>query len=213
MKKKLPITLVFLYFITVNSLISAQTFTGGALLGINASQVDGDNYAGYNKLGFMGGAYVYTSLSRRFDLQMEIKYMGKGANKPTTEQDLTRYTSNLHYIEIPVLVRLNTKIKLGWEAGLGFGYLFSFNEKDENGLLSSQNATQFKPFELSYILGASYQFAPKFLVNLRYSYSVLSIAKKVVDNNVPNMQYYRVGRGVYNNLFSIGLYYTVAGRK
>jgi hypothetical protein len=181
---------------------------------MNASQVDGDNYAGYNKFGLMGGAFVYTSLSKKFDIQFEIKYMGKGANKTTTELDFHKYTSHLNYIEIPVLVRLNTKIKLGWETGLGFGYLFSFNEKTEDGKLTSQDATKFKPFELSYIIGATYQFAPKFLINLRYSYSVLSIAKTVVDNSVSTLPaYYKTGRGVYNNLFSIGLYYKISGKK
>ena len=213
MNLKPLIILACLFLLALPTITFSQTFSGGALLGMNASQVDGDNYAGYNKFGLMGGAFVYTSLSKKFDVQFEIKYMGKGANKKTTEQDPTRYTSNLNYIEIPVLVRLNTKIKLGWEAGLGFGYLFSSSEKDENGPLQ-QATINFKPFELSYLIGATYQFAPKFLINLRYSYSILSIAKKVADNSVSSLpNYYKIGRGVYNNLFSIGLYYTIASRK
>jgi len=211
MTSKSLFTLAILCLLTCG--LNAQTFTGGALLGMNASQVDGDNYAGYNKFGLMGGAFVYASLSKKFDVQLEIKYMGKGANKQTTETDLRKYTSSLNYIEIPVLVRLNTK-KIGWEAGLGFGYLFAYSEKDEYGTLTaSQGATSFKPFELSSIFGISYRISQKFLVNLRYSYSILSIAKEIVDNNVPNVTYYRTGRGVYNNLFSLGVYYSIGSKK
>jgi len=208
MNSKTFITLVILCSFT--AVTFAQSFTGGALLGMNASQVDGDNWSGYNKFGLMGGAFVYASLSKKVDIQLEIKYMGKGANKQTTETDNTRYTSSLNYIELPLLIRLNTK-KFGWEAGLGFGYLFASSEKDEYGKLAQ--GTSFKPFELSTIFGIAYKLSPKFLLNLRYSYSVLSIANKVVDNNSPNLTYYRVGRGVYNNLFSLGVYYTIESKK
>jgi hypothetical protein len=195
------------------SISFAQRFNGGILLGMNASQVDGDTYAGYNKFGLMGGAFVYTPLSKKFDMQLEIKYMGKGANKKTTEQSPSKYRSNLNYIEIPVLLRLNTKIKIGWEGGLGFGYLFAYSEEDEYGKLPSDQSSSFKPFELSSLIGATYQISQKFQINLRYSYSILSIVKKIVDD--PNNTYinYRSGRGVYNNLFSLGIYYNIGSKK
>ena len=203
MKQRLIVLLVpFLFF---SQYLMAQRFNGGALLGFNASQVDGDTYSGYNKFGFMGGAFVYTNIADRFDIQMEIKYMGKGARKKTTDFDPTLYKSNLNYIEIPLLLRYNTKSKIGLQGGLGFGYLFSYSEEDEYGVLPSSATTHFRSFELSSIIGVTYQFAPKFKVDLRYSYSILSLVP------IPKVAtpYFRMGRGVYNNLFSIGVYYTL----
>ena len=195
--------LVVLILLMGNS-VFAQRFQGGPLLGFNASQVDGDTYAGYDKFGVMGGAFVYTPLSELVDIQMEIKYMGKGARKRTSGEDLTQYRSNLNYIEIPILLRFNTKSKIGVEGGLGFGYLFSYSEEDENGTLPSEHTTKFKPFELSGLVGISYKFAPKFLVNLRYSYSISSI----VDRPDPSYSYF-LQTGAFNNLFSLGVYYTL----
>lgn len=201
---KVVSTVVIIIFFIISTNSFGQRFKGGLLLGFNASQVDGDTYAGYDKFGVMGGAYVYTPVSEMFDVQMEIKYMGKGARKRTTQFDLTQYRSNLNYIEIPVLLRFNTKNKIGVEGGLGFGYLFSYSEEDENGVLPSSVTTKFKPFELCSLIGLSYRFAPKFLVDLRYSYSILSIV------NTPDVNYtYFRHSGVFNNLFSLGVYYNI----
>lgn len=197
---------LFILFLVImgSQLASAQRFKGGFLAGFNASQVDGDHYAGYNKFGLMGGAYVYTSLSDMLDIQMEIKYMGKGARQAPTDQDPNEYQSKLNYIEIPVLLRLNTKNKFGIEGGLGFGYLFSYSEEYNYMVVPSQYAVQVKPFELSGLIGLSYTFSKRFLVNLRYSYSLLSIVN-TVDTYNPNFW----PRGVYNNLFTAGIYYNL----
>jgi hypothetical protein len=181
----------FLLCVFLLSPLYAQHFKGGVLAGINASQVDGDNQAGYNKLGVMAGAFVIYPVSANFDFQLEMKYMGKGAKKKTTANDLSQYTSSLNYIDIPVLLRLNTKIKLGWEMGLSFNYLFSSSEKDEYGNLPAESSMDFKPFELSYLIGVKYDLTTNWSAGLRYSYSLLSI---VNDSRA------------YNNLFSLGLY-------
>jgi len=78
------------------SISFAQRFNGGILLGMNASQVDGDTYAGYNKFGSWRSFCLYP-LSKKFDMQLEIKYMGKGANNKTTETIPSKYRSNLNY--------------------------------------------------------------------------------------------------------------------
>jgi len=189
---KIGVLLLFISFLPV----SAQHFRAGILMGINASQVDGDSHAGYNKLGFMAGPFVYYPLSTKIDAQLEIKYMGKGANKKTSEYDLTKYTSTLNYLEVPIILRWNTNFKVGWEGGLGFGYLFSHSEKDEYGDIASENAIDFKPFELSWLIGARYKFAQRWIANLRFSYSVMSIFNHQTNN-----------RSGYNNLFSMGISY------
>ncbi len=181
--------------------VAAQQFRGGIIAGINGSQVDGDHYAGYNKLGFMGGFFVYRPLTDRLDLQLEIKYMGKGANKKTTKTDLSQYKSQLHYIELPVLLHYKLSQKFGVEAGLGFGYLFSYAEKDEYGELPIQDAVDFKSFELSSIIGLRFYIKPFLSAHLRYSYSILPI----LDN--PGEITYFFNRGAYNNLFSLGVMY------
>ncbi len=38
--------------------VRAQEFNAGIFGGVTASQVDGDSYGGYNKLGFTAGVFV-----------------------------------------------------------------------------------------------------------------------------------------------------------
>lgn len=200
------IRLLFL-LISLSISLSAQRFEGGFLAGMVASQVDGDTYSGYNKLGFSGGAYVFTPLSSKTSIQLEIKYISKGANKKVTDQDLQQYTSYLNYIELPILFKLSTSNKIALEAGIGFGYLFSFSEKDEYGVLSSENAAYFKPFELSGLLGMNYAFTDYFSANIRFSYSILPI----IDYGQTTASYFP--SGAFNNLFTIGVYYRLGGGK
>jgi hypothetical protein len=181
--------------------LAAQQFRGGIIAGINGSQVDGDHYAGYNKLGIMAGFFVYRPVSEKLDIQLEIKYMGKGASKKTTKSDLVQYKSQLHYVEMPLLLHYKASRKLGIEAGLGFGYLFSYAEKDEYGEIPIEDAAKFNAFELSSIIGLRYNIKPFLALNLRYSYSILPIL------NSPGDITYFFNRGAYNNLFSIGVMY------
>lgn len=201
---KICIFIVGLLILLLPKSVFGQRFHGGPLIGFNASQVDGDTYAGFDKFGLLGGAYVYTQIMEDIDIQLEIKYMSKGARKRTSSEDLSQYKSKLNYIEIPIVLRYTTKSKLGLQGGLGFGYLFSYSVEDSYGTLPSSAIPKFKPFELSSIVGITYPFAPKFVVDLRYSYSLLSIVE------VPKIDYSYFRRtGAFNNLFSLGIYYTL----
>jgi hypothetical protein len=206
--KALPLQLIFTFLFIFP--VKSQIFKGGAVLGLNASQVDGDSYWGYDKFGLMVGGFVYTPLSHNLDIQFEIKYMSKGAQKGANDVSADQYLvykSKLNYIEIPVLLRLNTVTKVGFEAGLGFGYLFSYSESDEYGSLPTEEATKFKSFELSGLLGLNYKINNQFSGNLRYSYSLLPITSGYSNpvTTFPVLKY--ILKGAYNNLFSLGVYY------
>lgn len=187
----------FFYF----GIAHAQFFKGGILLGFNGCQVDGDNQSGYDKFGVMGGAFVFTPLSRFFDLQLEIEYMGKGAQSINNNGDYQEeFTIALNYIEIPVILRFNTIKNFGFEGGLGFGYLFSSSETLSTVYPTTQ--VNFKPFELSGIIGFNYHLNQSFSVIARYSYSFTPIA-----HTYTNLNDIAFGSGLYNNIFSIALGY------
>jgi hypothetical protein len=75
-----PICLMLLLFLLPASL-SAQRFIGGIAVGMNVTQVDGDEVFGYYKTGFNGGPYVKLMLDRRqrFSVTLELLYTQKGA--------------------------------------------------------------------------------------------------------------------------------------
>lgn len=182
--------------------VMAQRFSGGILAGFNASQVDGDSYAGYNKFGFAFGAFTATNFTDKLSAELQIKFMQKGANKPVTENDLSKYTSKLNYIEIPVLLRFHQNKKISYHLGPGFGYLLKYTVEDENGPLSD-DAIHFNSFELCGIAGFQYQIIEKLAVSVSYSYSLMPIADH------PNDPIHFRQPGLYNNLFSMLLTYTL----
>ena len=59
-----------LLLVTVH-LAEAQRFQGGLLGGFNASQVEGDNFKGYNKPGILAGGFVQTDLAPAIFAGME----------------------------------------------------------------------------------------------------------------------------------------------
>jgi hypothetical protein len=200
MKNKI-ITVTIGLFCFING-VNSQIFKGGVLLGVNGCQVDGDGQSGYDKFGLMGGAFIYTPLSRNLDLQFEIEYMGKGAQAVNNDEygTQTEFTISLNYIELPVIVRLNTIKNFSFEAGLGFGYLFSSSQTLSYYL--NTNTFTFNTFELSGILGIGYKINDSFSILARYSYSFTEIAHTYTN---PNDLF--LASGLYNNLFSIALCY------
>jgi len=123
---------------------SAQRFIGGVAVGMNVTQVDGDELFGYYKVGFNGGPYVKLMLDKkqRFSVTMELLYSQKGAVRkypwqtgvkiaikdtalidPSYPEYDTKYFYKLRtdYLEIPLLVHFeDPKSKFG--VGLGFAW-------------------------------------------------------------------------------------------
>jgi hypothetical protein len=198
MNKKI---LYILLLIIVPSYAFSQRFNGGILAGINASQVDGDNYAGYNKFGFAVGVFISTELSDRISGEIQLRYMQKGANKKITDLDPSLYISKLHYIELPLLLRFKLNNKISYHVGPGIGYLFKSTQENEYGFLNPPDGVKFKSFELCGIAGFNYKIYKNLAISVSFSYSILPIA------NHTNNQTYYLNRGSYNNLFTTVFYY------
>ena len=191
-------------------LTNAQSFHGGVLAGLTATQVDGDTYGGYNKAGFQGGVFVNTRLSDLFSAQLEIKYTGKGARKPVTSTDPEVYNLTLHYIDVPVSVNVRVKQIGSAELGLVPGYLFAANGEDSGGSFpSSDYLVTFKKFDLSFMMGININLFEKLKLNLRYTYSLLSIRPEEFENGYYSWfgNLFGPKTGQYNNCLMAGVYW------
>lgn len=106
MKKQLAILFAFLTLGSINAF--AQSFDAGLVAGATMSQIDGDKYYGYNKLGLTAGAFVSLPVAEHFAAQMELKYTQMGAKSSIREAELPDYGPYklmLHYAEIPLMLR------------------------------------------------------------------------------------------------------------
>ena len=131
---------------------SAQRFIGGVAVGMNLTQVDGDEVFGYSKVGFNGGPYVKLMLDKkqRFSVTLELLYTQKGAQKrypvqsdirmakgdtafidfKYPEED-TKFFYNLRtdYLELPLLVHFeDPRSKIGIGIGITWARLVYIKE-------------------------------------------------------------------------------------
>jgi hypothetical protein len=99
--------LIIILFTLSSAFSFSQSFKGGIMAGLAGSQVDGDTYSGYNRLGFLAGAYVGHDIANKFDWQFELKYIQKGSYKRQNPDagDLTIYKLRLNYVEVPFTIR------------------------------------------------------------------------------------------------------------
>lgn len=200
--------ILFLSLLAGPLCLTAQTFEGGIMAGFTAAQVDGDNFAGYNKSGFQAGVFTATSFSSKVGARFEVKYAGRGAHQKYKEGS-RYYKLSLHYIDLPLTLNYMVWDKLKLEAGISAGYLFKLYEEGsgeyEGSVIEFTDKSQYNNFDLGGIIGMDYPVFKHFTLNFRFYYSVLPIRKDVTKNP----EFYQGGGGFNNNVLSFGVYYTL----
>lgn len=184
----------------------AQNFGAQLVMGTNFSQVDGDQYAGYNKVGLNAGVAVNRQVKDQWLIQMELLYSGKGSRKMTSEEDMQIFALRYRYLEIPILGVYEFKEKIKLHAGPSIG--FNISAEFDDGREWMPASPPLLPYEAAGHIGAEYQFADNWAFSARHSMSLLRVGN---PNN--GTQFYRItANGLYNRLFSFTLRYTVNGK-
>ena len=199
--KRFLLLLSLLIFMSLYSY--SQRFEGGGLVGLNASQVDGDTYSGYKKPGVVIGGYVLTNLSRNLFVGMELKFAQKGSRNidSLATNGQIKYVMRLNYAELPVYLGIRTSERISLLVGLSPGYLISGTEYNDYGKFVSQDQHPFNAFDLEALLGFRYQLSKRLFVDLRGAYSVLPI------RNQPGNAVYYWKSNQFNNLLNTTVLY------
>ncbi len=204
------ISIVVILLFSCPALFS-QSFHGGLIAGLIASQVDGDSYSGYNKAGLQAGVFVSSELLPWLDVRMEIKYTSRGARNPANDDNTGSYLLGLQYIDVPVMASLKYRKIVAFELGLIPGYLFKAAGEDDAGKLPEEYLVDFHKFDLGLLIGADVNISQKIAVNIRYSYSIFSIR----DLDSAGAYYSWFGKifgyskGDFNNYLALGISYRI----
>lgn len=193
------ISFIFILFSVSLSAQNERGFKSGILLGVVPSQVDGDSYGGYNKIGLQAGFFTTFEPNEKMYWQMAIKYMQKGSRNKNLLLG-TYYSLNLNYVEIPVSFTYRYKEKFLGDVGMSYGYLIKSME-DKDGYGGSEPYPPMLKHDLEAMIGVGFRFSDHLYIINRLAYSVISIRK------YPGGQKYWFNRGWVNNLISIALYY------
>ena len=164
------IWMIIALFVWTGSTMGQQVNTG-FFGGVTASEVGGDSYSGFNKLGISAGFFMNRHIVYNIYWQAEIKYGTRGVYKGPSDNDPTLYRSGYHYLEIPVSVHYLYEEKLMVEMGTSPEVLIATVFWDENGIMDPSTYPENRRFGLNVFAGIGYRFNEKVMAGLRYTNS------------------------------------------
>ncbi|MEM9920534.1 MAG: outer membrane beta-barrel protein [Bacteroidota bacterium] len=191
-KKFLLLTLIVLFFTTLSS--AQRRFKAGPIVGVTAAQIDGDRYAGYNKLGLSSGIRVEAVLTERAALSVEILYSQRGSQSELVRgTDLFPFQIKTNYIAVPI--QYNYKDWLVEEDGEdpyhkvsiagGITYSRLINATIEDGTPSSpftNLADFFAQDDISLNIGAAFFAGPHVGFSFRWTRSIVLLYERGDSN-------------------------------
>jgi len=221
MKKILCAVIFFL----VSTSVSAQLFYGSVIAGANLTQVDGDELAGYKKIGANVGASVMIPLNKKqsWFTTVELLYTQKGSrqrnfapemsepNKDFINESFKRdmkikYKLDLDYVEIPVVFHFED-LSTGWAfgAGLSWARLVSVKEM-ENGyrLITDLNSETYSKNDWCALADVKVRLYKGLKLNFRFQYSFVPLRVRVFD--AKNGEIWE--RKQHNNMLTLRLIYS-----
>lgn len=186
-----------------------RTFYGGLVVGSTFTQVDGDNFAGYNKPGLTAGGIVYAQLVDKLAGSIEILFTQKGARSNKTQFSNNRlfrienYAIDLNYAEVPIMLNYFDRRKSHFGAGVSYSQLISYKESATTtpalpDTLDLDNYP-FKKYDLNFLLSGSLHLYKGLFLTYRFQYSLIPVRTKI---------YGEFGRAEqYNNMHVLRIMY------
>lgn len=163
--KKFRFSLLLIFAILTANGINAQTFSAAIQAGLVASQIDGDQYAGYNKPGPFIGINGIARLKEKIYLETGLAYVFRGSQSEFIQDNsYPQFKIKLQYIDIPVTFHYKDWLepeaefyRMDFYAGGYFGRLLSasaeYSGYDDVTDLFNKN-------EIGIIIGGAYSFGP-----------------------------------------------------
>lgn len=186
-----------------------RTFYGGLVAGTNFSQVDGDSYAGYHKVGINVGGIVYTHLGENLAASLEILYAQKGSRGHKQQLSagnqflITDYRINLNYAEVPVMLNYFDHRRSHFGGGISYSQLVSADEKITTDPFDPNTANldqyKFRKSDFNILLAGNLHLWKGLFLNMRFQYSLAPVRKTIPPG------YGRAEQ--YNNLWTVRLMY------
>ena len=183
---------------TTNS--HAQSFGGGIIAGASTSQVAGDLLGGFNKIGFLTGAYTSLNVKENISFQFEITYIEKGSKNPNIhKKNIAEIT--LSYVEVPISINLQQKENLGVEVGILPAFLINAEMNDYFSEIEIDPA--FEKYDFGVFAGINYHITDNIILHTRISNSIIPIRPHTSGAT------FGLNKGQYNTVLSFAIHYKI----
>jgi len=194
----------------------AQIIKGEAILGMNLTQVDGDEVYGFKRVGANVGAGVLIPFGKkgRWDASFEALFSQDGAYQSPQYDDSLSYEYKLHlnYAQIPVLVMFTDKEFISFGAGFSWGRLVGVQEWEHGQRVDSTtlNSGTYDKNDYCILADIRIRIYKSLKFNLRYQYSLTSIRTRDYFNPITGQSW---TRNQFNNVISFRLIYVFGEKK
>ena len=210
-------TILFSGFILTSVTTYGQRIQGAAIVGLNLSQVDGDEVYGFKKPGLNTGLGALVPFKKNFLFNIEVLYNQKGAKEGKQYTSLVtdstgkstektgQYDLNLDYLEVPLLFLYNDRDRIIAGAGFSYGRLVNVKEYEhgEKVETTTLNGGPYSRNDYNVLVDVRFKVYKKIKLNLRYAYSMSKIRTREFTNLLGDSW----ERKQYNNLLSFRLIY------
>ena len=217
MKKISTTLLTFVLLSIISTDIKAQIVKGEAFLGLNMSQIDGDNAHGYHRYGLHGGlgaiVPVYQKDYFSFDIALEVAYNQRGSyQRQQYKEDENGFTGEydirLNYLEVPLLFYFSDKNLASVGIGASYGRLIGLKEyehgKPTNVNLTYNGPDKYNLNDFCFLADAKIRLYERLKLGIRFQYSMAKIRTR--DFYLINGEYEET-RDQYNNCITARLIY------
>lgn len=204
--------LVFVFLVSQNNL-KAQRIQAAAIVGMNISQIDGDEIFGFNKIGWNTGLGAILPFGKNFQFSIETVYSQKGSYQSPQYEDVDslgnvktgEYKVTLDYLEVPMMVMYNDRDIITGGVGFSYGRLVRVNEYEHGQKVESTtvNSGPYNRNDFSILADIRFRVYKKLKLNLRYTYSLAKIRTREYENLLGETW----SRDQYNNTISFRLIY------
>lgn len=144
------------------------------IAGANASQVNGDKLAGFDKFGLNIGAGVQRKIGNKSALQIEFTYSEKGSKDVVSPNNPVPDTLfQFNYIDVPIVYSYEFYPKLRAEIGIFNSVRLKASYSDF--VLTYDRSSVIRSSDHGVLAGLNYNLGNKFHANFRVSQSVLDI--------------------------------------
>lgn len=185
--------------------------------GLNVSQVDGDDQAGYKQPGAQGGVGVMIKFHKYLSVSAQILYNMKGAyrRRNLNESPQQMFRINWDYMSIPLLFNIHDKKLIIASVGLGLNYQVrnQIIYKIENPVgtgnmvdtVSVLHSPEPRKFDLTAIVGFQFLIKKVFGIGAKFEYSLIGLRPSAGLNTKVRM--------MYNNTLTLNFTYILSPKK
>ena len=196
---KMFIALVVMIFFMYTVVSGQARFQGAGVVGLTASQIDGDDLLGFNKLGISAGIKVKFDLKSRLAGNVELLYSQRGSSTNLITRRDDHSITDLNYFELPAYfsfsdwyIEKEDYYKMSAHLGLSYAALISSSVQN-----TVYNDADFNQADISYLFGATFRFNQKWALTARYTRAFNKLLKDDTLNNNFLLSYFWTVRMEY----------------